>query len=489
MFRIGGDSLPDTHRTGRAKGDRPTYHAAMSDLWAPQREERLAAVEPLAMRLRPRSLADFVGQEHILGHPGAKEPTLLRRMISAGALTSVILHGPPGTGKTTLAGIIARESGRTFVRENAASVGVKQIREVVEESIRGIAEGRGPSVLFLDEIHRFTRSQQDVLLEDVERGRITLIGATTENPLFTVNAALISRSTLFRLEPLDEHHLRGVLDRALRDEDKGLGGLGVRITEDAAAHIVDTAEGDARRVLTALEVAVHSQRDRAGEIVIDLGVAQESVQRRMILYDRKGDQHYDHASALIKSIRGSDPDAAVYWIALMLEAGEDPRFIGRRLAISASEDIGNADPRAIMIAEAAWSLSERLGMPECRIPLSQLATYLALAPKSNAAYTAINEAMADVRSQRTSPVPTTIRDSTKADSHGSVKDGEGYTYNHAQPVNSTIGAITPEEYVMRDAKGERRRYYKPKAIGAERILADRLEEITAIRAKMRGEAP
>ncbi|MEM8834620.1 MAG: replication-associated recombination protein A [Planctomycetota bacterium] len=449
----------------------------MADLWSGQRESARSGVMPLALRMRPRTLDEFAGQRHLLGEPGSTDRPLLRRMIESGAMTSILLHGPPGTGKTTLAEVIAHATDRRFVRENAASVGVKRIREITDEAARIIEESEGArrTILFLDEIHRFSKSQQDVLLEDVERGLITLIGATTENPLFAVNSALVSRSTLFRLEPLEHGDVVRVLRRALSDDVRGYGARDLRVSDEAIEHWAEMSDGDARRALTAMEVAVLSA-PQEGTVTIGLAEAEQSAQRKAIVYDRAGDAHYDHASALIKSVRGSDPDAAVYWLALMLEAGEDPRFIARRLAILASEDIGNADPRAIVIADAAWSLTERIGMPECRITLSQCATYLALAPKSNRAYLAIDEALKDVRAGRAVEVPIEIRDGTKAESVGSAKHGEGYEYSHNADVRTSIGGVTGQSYL-----GVSKRYYEPSDIGAERVLKERLEEVRRAR--------
>lgn len=518
----------------------------MSDLWSGQRALGTKAVEPLAVRMRPRNLDEIEGQRHILGegggggggegvpasgHRGIKRERspdaqdrrpLLRRMLDAGALTSIILHGPPGTGKTTLAEVIALHLKRHFVRENAANVSVKRIREVIDDAVRRLENsgGRDRTILFLDEIHRFSKSQQDVLLEDVERGRVTLIGATTENPLFAVNSALVSRSTVFRLEPLSEADVEAVVRRAIADKDRGYGGLNLAVTDEAVAHWAKLSEGDARRALTALEVAVLSavgdsgpggsglrpvsagaaggslrgasddmestvgtgQRPvppgaaPPGTVLIDLAAAEQSIQRKAIVYSGDGDEHYDTISAMIKSVRGSDPDAALYWIAKMLEAGEDPRFIARRLAILASEDIGNADPRAIMVAEAAWSLSERLGMPECRITLAQCAVYLALAPKSNASYSAIDAALEDVREGRTVPVPVFLRDGNKVASVGTARDGRGYEYSHDAARRTSIGGVTEQDYL-----GVDRRYYEPEGIGAEKLLKERLEEVRRAR--------
>jgi len=449
----------------------------MADLFASRREGALKAIEPLAVRMRPRTLDEFIGQSHIVGDRGESTKPLLRRMIESGTLSSIILHGPPGTGKTTLAEVIAGSTGRHFVRENAAGVGVARVREIIADAKRRIEDGATRTVLFLDEIHRFSKSQQDVLLADVERGVITLIGATTENPMFSVNSALVSRSVVFRLERLTDEDTARVLRAAIADRERGYGTLDIRATDEAIEHWASMSEGDARRALTALEVAIESAETNDGcAIEIGLQEAAESIQRKAIVYDRDGDQHYDHASALIKSIRGCDPDAAIYWLALMLEAGEDARFIARRLAILASEDIGNADPRGIMVAEAAWSLVERIGPPEERIILAQCATYLALAPKSNASYTAINEAMADVREGRTADVPSFLRDKNKTESVGSVQDGKGYQYSHNAEIRTSIGGVTPQDYL-----GNGRTYYQPTETGFDKVLKDRLDEVKRAR--------
>lgn len=464
----------------------------VSDLWNQTRARARQSVEPLALRMRPRSLDELVGQSQIVG-----EGKLLRRMIQADAITSLILHGPPGTGKTTLAEVIANATRRRFVRENAASVGVKRIREIIDEATGVLESSAVRTILFLDEIHRFSKSQQDVLLGDVERGLITLIGATTENPLFAVNSALISRSTLFRLEPLSEEEIIDVLRRAIADRERGYGSLPIEVDDAALRVWAVKSEGDACRALSALEVAIESMRRRQkglggsegsgppALLVIDEHLAEESIQQKIAVYGDDG--HYDAASAMIKSIRGSDPDAAVYWVARMLEAGEDPRFIARRLAILASEDVGNADPRAIMIAQAAWDLVERIGLPEARITLGQCATYLACAPKSNAAYRAIESAFADVRDGRVLPVPMYLRDSNSSPAAGDSgkgvrmrdREGEKYKYSH----NAESG-VTGQDYL-----GVEKRYYEPTDHGAEKVLKERLEEIRRMRAQRRGERP
>lgn len=463
----------------------------MADLWAARRDKVLRTVEPLAVRMRPRNLDEFGGQEHILG-PGK----LLRRMLEADAITSLILHGPPGTGKTTLAELIAGYTKRHFERENAASVGVKRIREIADEARIRLETSRQRTILFLDEIHRFTRAQQDVLLGDVERGLVTLIGATTENPIFACNSALVSRSTLFRLEPLAERHIIALLRRAIADPERGYGKLPLTVTDEALRVWATKCDGDARRALTALEVGVlsvraqqqHSEAARQTDadpsscldasvppclpITIDRQSAEDSIQQKAAVYDGTGDEHFDTISAMIKSIRGSDPDAALYWIARMLEAGEDPRYIARRLAILASEDIGNADPRGIMVAAAAWQLVERIGMPECRITLAQAAVYLAMAPKSNASYVAIDEALEDVREGRTIPVPVYLRDGNSSPLNGTgAQPSEGYEYSHSVP-----GAITGQDYL-----GVPKAYYRPIDSGHEKAIAARLEEIKRIR--------
>ncbi len=407
-------------------------------------------------------------------------------MIDADALTSVILHGPPGTGKTTLAEVIAKATSRRFVRENAASVGVKRIREIIDDAYRILGDSGKRTILFLDETHRFSKSQQDVLLADVERGLITLIGATTENPLFAVNAALISRSTLFRLESLSKNETIELIGNAIAHPD-AFPNCNITIADEALQVWAVKSEGDARRALTALEVAVLSSSGKTGfgpdasnqpntpTIHITKALAENSIQQKLANYGDDG--HYDAASAMIKSIRGSDPDAALYWIARMLDAGEDPRFICRRLAILASEDIGNADPRAVVIAQSCWDLTERLGMPEARITIAQCATYLACCPKSNAAYQAIDAALDDVRNNRVLPVPMYLRDpntSPQASADGSGHRVRNLEAEHYEYAHNSTDQLTGQDYL-----GVEKHYYKPKDIGAEKILKHHLDQARA----------
>ncbi len=454
----------------------------MPDLWQSNRESAVEAIAPLAARIRPTSISQIVGQSHLLA-----PDKLLRRMIDADALTSVILHGPPGTGKTTLAEVIAKATSRRFVRENAASIGVKRIREIIDDAYRILGDSGKRTILFLDEIHRFSKSQQDVLLADVERGLITLIGATTENPLFAVNAALISRSTLFRLESLSEDETIELIDNAIKNP-LAFPNKHITITDEAKRVWAIKSEGDARRALTALEVAVlsssgESQSGGTGgppvssepAIHITKPLAENSIQQKLATYGDDG--HYDAASAMIKSIRGSDPDAALYWIARMLDAGEDPRFICRRLAILASEDIGNADPRAVVIAQSCWDLTERIGMPEARITIAQCATYLACCPKSNAAYIAIDAALDDVRNSRVLPVPMHLRDkntSPQASADGSGDRVRNLETEHYEYAHNSTDQLTGQDYL-----GIEKRYYEPKDIGAEQILKHHLDEARA----------
>ncbi len=421
-----------------------------------QEADNLERARPLAARMRPRTLEEFVGQRHFLG-----EGKLLRRMLEADRLSSVVFYGPPGTGKTTLAEIIARHTRREFAALNAASSGVKELRAILDAARDRLAGGGTRTLLFIDELHRFNRTQQDVLLPDVEEGVVCLIGATTANPFFSLVSPLVSRSQIFEFRPLEQADILTLLERALHDRALGLGDQQVAAEPEALRFLADICDGDARRALNALEVGVLSLS--GGDRPFDLETAQDSIQKKAIHYD--DDAHYDAASALIKSMRGSDPDAATYWLARMLEAGEDPRFLARRIVIAAAEDVGNADPMALVVANSAAQATELVGLPECRIPLVQAVTYVALAPKSNASITAIDAALADVRGHRVLPVPMHLRD---AHYHGAKRlgRGEGYQYAH----NS------PDGWVDQDYLGVEKIYYDPADRGFEAELRKRLEE-------------
>jgi putative ATPase len=440
------------------------------DLFAEQREAALRRVQPLAVRMRPRTLNEFAGQSHFIG-----EGKLLRRLLEADRLTSAVFYGPPGTGKTTLARLIAEHTRGEFETLHAAEAGVKDVRDVIGRARdRLVADGRR-TILFLDEIHRFNRAQQDVLLKDVEEGVLILIGATTENPFFSVNSPLISRSHVFQFEPLTAEEIETLLRRGLVDRERGLGETSATADADALRFIAERADGDARRALAALEVAVLSQKDADRPPHVTIQVAAESMQRKSTPYDRTGDTHYDLASALIKSMRGSDPDAALYWLARMLEGGEDPRFIARRIAICASEDVGAADPRAIMIAAAAVQITELVGLPECQFALAQAAVYTACAPKSNAVTVAIAAARDDVRNKPILPVPIHLRDASYPGA-ARLGHGEGYVYPH----NAAGG------WVAQDYLGAQRKYYNPTDRGDEKRLAERLR---ALRSAASGTPP
>ena len=461
------------------------------NLFSRGESERLAAHAPLAVRLRPSTLDDFVGQEHFAG-----EGKLLRRMIEAGNITSLIFYGPPGTGKTTLARIVAGSIKARFHYLSAPAASVKDVRDIIAEAKDRLLTGGTKTLLFIDEIHRFNRAQQDVLLDDVENGIITLIGATTENPFFSVNSPLISRSTVFAFEALSKDDVLTVLNRALTEPEKGLGDLDIEADPQALEFLAEICDGDARRALTALEVAVLSQaknksagaqaprlRDPVSNdthtasvmgrmpvppIKLTLDIAKESVQRKAIQYNGTGDTHYDLASALQKSMRGSDPDATVYWLARMIVGGEDLRFIARRIAVCAAEDVGNADPMATILAASALQIAEFVGFPEAQLPLAQAAIYIACAPKSNACANAIWNASSDVQSGRTIPVPAHLRDSHYA---GAKKLGHGLNYEY--PHKSPIG------YIEQDYLGEHleKPYYQPKNIGREKIIGDYLQKL------------
>jgi putative ATPase len=418
-----------------------------------------AAVRPLAARMRPRSLDEFVGQSHILS-PGK----LLRRMLEADRISSVVFYGPPGTGKTSLAELIAKHTKRTFRSLNAAAAGVKELREVLDKARDDVSTGGQRTVLFIDELHHFNKQQQNVLLPDVEEGVVALVAATTANPFFALISPLLSRSQIFELQPLSENDVVRLLEAALKDSVRGLGSRKVTATPEALQFLASKCDGDARRALSALEIGVLSLEPN--EKTFGLATAEESIQKKQIRYDADGDDHYDAASAMIKSIRGSDPDAAIYWMARMLAAGEEPRFVARRLVIAASEDIGNADPQGLILAQSAAAATEFIGMPECRIILAQAVTYLALAEKSNAAYVAIDAAMDDVQNARLLPVPVHLRDGHYKGA-ARLGHGEGYEYPHE----------SDQGWVAQDYLGVDRRYYEPVDRGAEMPMKNKLENL------------
>ena len=414
---------------------------------------------PLAARMRPRTLDEFVGQGHVLG-----EGKLLRRMLKADRLVSVIFYGPPGTGKTALAHVIAGATKAQFKALNAAACGVADVKQVIAEARQNL-RGGSRTALFLDEIHRFNRAQQDILLPVVEDGTIILVGATTQNPFFAINSPLVSRSQIFRFEELSQEEIETIVRRALADEERGLGALPVEIDDEAMDFLAEASDGDARRALTALEIGVLSSSFDEGEkIRFDVDLARESMQRKAIRYDATGDEHYDASSAFIKSMRGSDPDAALYWMARMIEAGEDPRFIARRICILASEDIGNADPWALVLATSAMQSADFVGFPEAKLILAQAVTYCATAPKSNASCVAIGRAEDDVVNKRTVPVPMHLRD-THYKGAKRMGFGEGYKYSHDFEGH----------HVEQDYLGVEATYYEPSDQGYEKTIRKRLD--------------
>lgn len=428
---------------------------------------------PLAARMRPRGLGEFVGQAHIVG-PGQ----LLRRAIEADSIQSLIFYGPPGTGKTSLAQIIALQTRSKFERLSGVESNVADMRRVLGAAANRLANTGQSTILFIDEIHRFNKAQQDILLPDVEGGVVRLIGATTHNPFFFVNSPLVSRSRIFELRPLNREDLRLLLERALRDAERGLGQLRIEAEEAALEHLAELADGDARAALNALEIAaLTTPADKGGMIRIDLNAAEQSIQKKAVVYDDE-DAHYDTISAFIKSMRGSDPDAALYWLAKMIHAGEDPRFIARRIVIHAAEDVGLADPMALVLASAAFQAAEFIGWPEARIPLAEAAIYIATAPKSNSAVMAIDGALKDVESGRTLPVPEHLRDSSY---RGAERLGHGQGYQYAHDF--------PGHFVVQDYLGADRRYYEPTEQGVEKKIKERLQNWREEMAKAKEQKP
>ncbi len=426
--------------------------------------------QPLAARMRPRNLDEYSGQTHILG-----AGQLLRRAIEADRIQSLIFYGPPGTGKTSLAQIIARQTKSKFERLSGVESNVADMRRVLSAAANRLENIGATTILFIDEIHRFNKAQQDVLLPDVESGVIRLIGATTHNPFFFVNSPLVSRSQIFELRPLTEDELYALVQRALTDAERGLGYLNIQADESALHHLARLSDGDARKALNSLEIAaLTTSPDQGGTIRITLAVAEQSIQKKAVVYDGDGDAHYDTISAFIKSMRGSDPDAALYWLAKMIHAGEDPRFIARRIVICAAEDVGLADPMALVLANACLAASEFVGWPEARIPLAEATIYIATANKSNSAYKAIDAALEDVRSGRTIAVPEHLRDGSYA---GAKKLGHGVGYEYAHDGK---GHFVAQHYLGADKK-----YYEPTEQGVEKKIKERVEKWRAEFARLR----
>ncbi|MDI6736535.1 MAG: replication-associated recombination protein A [bacterium] len=436
-------------------------------------EKSLASL-PLSMRMRPRILSEFVGQQHILG-----QGKLLRRAIESDRITSIILYGPPGCGKTALSQVIANITNSYFGRLNAVTSGVTEVREFLQlAQYRKKFESK-KTILLIEEIHRFNKPQQDALLPDVEEGNISLIGTTTQNPFFTISSPLLSRSQIFQFNPLTSEDLRIILTNALKDKERGFGNYQVEMDEDAMKHLIKISDGDARRILNALEIGIMTTPPEKGlprndKIHFTLKVAEESIQQKSIVYEADDDAHYDTISAFIKSMRGSDPDAALYWLAKMIYVGEDPRFIARRILICAAEDVGNADPQALAVATAAFQALEFVGMPEAKIPLAQAVTYIAGAPKSNAAYLGIEAAMKDVEEETTKEVPKHLRD---AHYQGAKKLGHGNNYKY--PHNFK------DHFVQQEYVPERKTYYQPTNQGYEAKIKERLDGLKGRKAEGR----
>jgi len=456
--------------------------SANNTLFSGAEKANIASAAPLAVRMRPRKLSEFIGQRHFLG-----SDKLLTRILEADRLSSLIFYGPPGVGKTSLAAVIANYTKAKFYYLSAPAASVKDIRQIIKLARDRLGADGARTVLFIDEIHRFNRAQQDVLLDDVEAGVLILIGATTENPFFSVNSPLISRSTVFRFEPLDQEEVLQLLKAAIGDSERGLGKFDIETDDKALKFLAGICDGDARKALTALEVGVLSQAARRPggptehdegrvkttrkKIKFNLDVAKESIQQKTIDYDGTGDTHYDLASALQKSMRGSDPDATVYWLARMLAGGEDTRFIARRIAVCATEDVGNADPMATILAAAAVQISEFVGLPEAQLVLAQAAIYIACAPKSNASASAIWRAMADVKQQPTQRVPMHLKDS-----HYSAAKKAGFGADYKYPHNTEDGFV-PQEYLPAEMKKE---YYMPKERGYEKNMKRYLQKLQTL---------
>lgn len=432
------------------------------DLFTMNMEEKLKKNAPLADRMRPETIGEFVGQDHLLG-----EGMFLNRSIKADRLTSMVFYGPPGTGKTTLAMIIANTTNMIFEKLSAVTSGVKDIREVMARAEENLKLYNRRTILFIDEIHRFNKSQQDALLPFVERGIIILIGATTENPYFEVNKALLSRVMVLKLEPLNRENLRALIYKSLASKERGLGNLNINISHEAIDYLITISEGDGRTVLNSLEIGVLSTPpDEKGLINIDLDAIKSSIQIKNAKYDKGGDEHYDTISAFIKSMRGSDPDATLYWLAKMINAGEDPKFIARRIIICASEDVGNADPNALNVAVSAFNAVNVIGMPEGRIPLAQAAIYIATAPKSNACYMGIDKALEDIKTMEIGKVPSHLRDGSYP---GAKKLGHGLNYKYPHDYKNSY---IEQQYLPDDFEGKK--YYNPTDNGYEKEIRKKL---------------